>query len=434
MKGYDATAVREICEAAGITKPTLYHFFGSKDGVLQALVHTGFQQYRATGERRDGHARLVRRPRESAGAIGVPERQHANRCSGASYTASSGRRPGTALPQTESCTQFYDGVVGVLAAAADKAVARGEIAPGPTTCPDADPDGIDWRGGDRLRHCRQARADARAGGRNSRNDFQRMAMTDSVMRTALHSSRQAFVVLFTGVASAQPLSRADAVAQALASNPTVKLSLEQVALLEGRIVEAKADALPDITWNTLAMRSRDPGSVEQPELRRVSAGVSRRAAPVARRTRFRRRPTSARRSSASSWARRSKRRAWRATRATRTCSGRGSRRRWTRFARTTSCCSRSSSCASFARTCSRSRRTSTTRAIGARREWPPSSRCFAPRSISRMRAPKQLRAENEVVRRARVVEHRDAAPDQRRPSTPPTRSRSCRLRPSSTPR
>ena len=40
--------------------------------------------------------------------------------------------PGTALPQTESCTEFYDGVVGVLAAAADKAAARGEIAPGPT--------------------------------------------------------------------------------------------------------------------------------------------------------------------------------------------------------------------------------------------------------------------------------------------------------------
>ena len=38
VKGYDATSVREICEAAGITKPTLYHFFGSKDGVLQALV------------------------------------------------------------------------------------------------------------------------------------------------------------------------------------------------------------------------------------------------------------------------------------------------------------------------------------------------------------------------------------------------------------
>ena len=46
VKGYDATAVREICEAAGITKPTLYHFYGSKDGVLQALVRTGFLQFR----------------------------------------------------------------------------------------------------------------------------------------------------------------------------------------------------------------------------------------------------------------------------------------------------------------------------------------------------------------------------------------------------
>ena len=63
---------------------------------------------------------------------------------------------------------------------------------------------------------------------------------------------------FSGLASAQTLSRADAVAQALASNPTVKLSVERVALLEGRITEAKADALPDITWNTFAMRSRDP--------------------------------------------------------------------------------------------------------------------------------------------------------------------------------
>jgi len=42
VRGYDATSVREICEAAAITKPTLYHFFGSKDGVLRALVITGF--------------------------------------------------------------------------------------------------------------------------------------------------------------------------------------------------------------------------------------------------------------------------------------------------------------------------------------------------------------------------------------------------------
>jgi outer membrane protein TolC len=88
-----------------------------------------------------------------------------------------------------------------------------------------------------------------------------MAMNGDVMRAVLLFLAS---TLITGVAAAQPLSRADAVAQALAANPTVKLSLEQVALLEGRIVEARADALPDITWNTLAMRSRDPGLLNSP--------------------------------------------------------------------------------------------------------------------------------------------------------------------------
>lgn len=37
-RGYDAVGVQEICAAAGVTKPTLYHYFGSKRGVLDALV------------------------------------------------------------------------------------------------------------------------------------------------------------------------------------------------------------------------------------------------------------------------------------------------------------------------------------------------------------------------------------------------------------
>ncbi len=36
-RGYDAVGVQEIAAAAGITKPTLYHFFGSKQGLLEAL-------------------------------------------------------------------------------------------------------------------------------------------------------------------------------------------------------------------------------------------------------------------------------------------------------------------------------------------------------------------------------------------------------------
>ncbi|HEU5014318.1 MAG TPA: TetR/AcrR family transcriptional regulator [Roseiflexaceae bacterium] len=37
-RGYDAVGVQEICEAAGVTKPTLYHYFGNKRGLLAALV------------------------------------------------------------------------------------------------------------------------------------------------------------------------------------------------------------------------------------------------------------------------------------------------------------------------------------------------------------------------------------------------------------
>ena len=74
----------------------------------------------------------------------------------------------------------------------------------------------------------------------------------------------ALLLLLPGVMTAQELSRAEAVAQALGANPQVKQSEQQVALLEGRIQEARADALPDISWNTTALRSRDPGLLNSP--------------------------------------------------------------------------------------------------------------------------------------------------------------------------
>lgn len=37
-RGYDAVGVQEIALASGVTKPTLYHHFGSKQGVLEALI------------------------------------------------------------------------------------------------------------------------------------------------------------------------------------------------------------------------------------------------------------------------------------------------------------------------------------------------------------------------------------------------------------
>lgn len=38
QRGYDAVGVREVVEAAGVTKPTLYHYFDSKRGLLEALL------------------------------------------------------------------------------------------------------------------------------------------------------------------------------------------------------------------------------------------------------------------------------------------------------------------------------------------------------------------------------------------------------------
>jgi AcrR family transcriptional regulator len=128
VRGYDATAVREICDAAGITKPTLYHFFGSKEGVLQALVASGFERFRRMvdsalaepGTFRDRLKIVARSLFESA-----RRQPHYWRFMHGIMWAP----PGTA-PKTASCEEFYAGVVGVLSAAERAAVAHGEIADG----------------------------------------------------------------------------------------------------------------------------------------------------------------------------------------------------------------------------------------------------------------------------------------------------------------
>ena len=39
-KGFSATSIREITEAVGVTKPTLYYHFGSKDGLVRHIHET----------------------------------------------------------------------------------------------------------------------------------------------------------------------------------------------------------------------------------------------------------------------------------------------------------------------------------------------------------------------------------------------------------
>ncbi len=44
-RGYEGVGVQEIVDAAGITKPTLYHYFGSKEGLLTELFSSHFTPF-----------------------------------------------------------------------------------------------------------------------------------------------------------------------------------------------------------------------------------------------------------------------------------------------------------------------------------------------------------------------------------------------------
>lgn len=50
-RGVDAVGVQEVVDAAGVTKPSLYHHFGSKEGLITALVDRGFGHLNRTLDR-----------------------------------------------------------------------------------------------------------------------------------------------------------------------------------------------------------------------------------------------------------------------------------------------------------------------------------------------------------------------------------------------
>jgi AcrR family transcriptional regulator len=127
-KGYDATSVREICEAAEITKPTLYHFYGSKEGVYRALVEGALQEYKE---------RLVRQveapgsPRERLKAIArdyfafARERHELVR-----FIFALVHNPSSSAPATDF-SNFYATVVGLISGVVEQGVEEGALRPGP---------------------------------------------------------------------------------------------------------------------------------------------------------------------------------------------------------------------------------------------------------------------------------------------------------------
>jgi TetR/AcrR family transcriptional regulator len=128
-KGYDATSVREICEAAGITKPTLYHFYGSKEGVYRALVNGSLDSFRA---------QLLARIEEPG-----PVRDRLRSVARSYFEIARGNRelvrfmlalthnPSSSAPAAD-IPRFYEEVVALVARVVEEGVARGELRPGAT--------------------------------------------------------------------------------------------------------------------------------------------------------------------------------------------------------------------------------------------------------------------------------------------------------------
>ena len=48
LRGYNAVGVQEIVDSVSLSKPTLYHYFGSKYGLLEAILRRGTSGYLQT--------------------------------------------------------------------------------------------------------------------------------------------------------------------------------------------------------------------------------------------------------------------------------------------------------------------------------------------------------------------------------------------------
>jgi AcrR family transcriptional regulator len=128
-KGYDAVSVREICEAAGITKPTLYHFYGSKEGVFRALLDGALEDFhRAVVEPLAGAPSAtdgLRRMARGYFATAVARRDLMRFCLRLVHN------PPDTAPATDF-PRFYRDIVARVAAAVEKGVRNGEFGPGDT--------------------------------------------------------------------------------------------------------------------------------------------------------------------------------------------------------------------------------------------------------------------------------------------------------------
>ena len=129
-KGYAGTSVREICEAAEITKPTLYHFYGSKEGVYQALVQGSLDEFRQAMVRELGRPGT---PLERLKGVARTyfDITRENRELMRFFFALVHNPPSSAPPI--DFTRHYESVVTAVAGVVEEGVREGAFAPGDAT-------------------------------------------------------------------------------------------------------------------------------------------------------------------------------------------------------------------------------------------------------------------------------------------------------------
>lgn len=127
-RGYKGTSVREICEAAGITKPTLYYFYGSKEGVYRALVLGTMEELRqqvAADLARPGH--IIDRLKRLARLFYADAMERTKLWRFVLTTVWSPE-----IVDMHEHTEAYRQISDLVAQALDEAVTRGDLAAGAT--------------------------------------------------------------------------------------------------------------------------------------------------------------------------------------------------------------------------------------------------------------------------------------------------------------
>lgn len=126
LRGYAATSVRELCEAACVTKPVLYYYFKSKEGLYLQLMEESYARFETILTDLTSFSGSVRQRviHFCAGLFSsyIQQLPLVKLCYSIYYGTPQGAPP-------FNLEQYYDRVLDVLTELVEEGIAQGEIRP-----------------------------------------------------------------------------------------------------------------------------------------------------------------------------------------------------------------------------------------------------------------------------------------------------------------